>query len=328
MLSKPACLPRSVGPRSDGAPGFPVKGAFDGIDLRLLRCLDALLAERSVSRAAQRLNISQPAMSIALGRLRRLFGDPLFLRGHGEMVPTSRALSLTAPLHAVLEGLGSLASAAAPFDPRTSRSPFTITAPGYISFVLLPRLMRHLERHAPGVYVEVRAPNREHAGEWLESGEVDFRMGWIREPPEALRFKTLYRDSFVCIARKDHPAIPRKLTAELFCSLPHVRSLVHRSSDSGQVIDQAVAALHRRLHIALLVQEVLTVPYVVASSNLIAAIPARLARAFAGQLPLRAHPLPLRLPEQTIALYWHERTHRDPAHEWLRDVIGRIAKTV
>lgn len=305
-----------------------MKLALEGLDLRMLRCLDALLAERSVSRAAQRLNISQPAMSIALGRLRRLFGDPLFLRGHGEMVPTSRALALSAPLRAVLEGLESLASATAPFDPRTSRSQFTITAPGYISFELLPKLVRHLERHAPGIHVDVRAADRERATEWLESGEVDFRLGWIREPPEALRFKTLYRDSFVCLARKDHPAIPRKLTADLFCTLPHVRSMVHRRSDSGQVIDQAVAALHQRLHIALLVQDVLTVPYIVASSNLIAAIPARIARAFAAQLPLRVHPLPLRLPEQTIALYWHERMHRDPAHEWFRSVIGGIAKSL
>jgi DNA-binding transcriptional LysR family regulator len=305
-----------------------MKSGLDSIDLRLLRCFDALMAERNVSRAAQRVNLSQPAMSVALGRLRALFGDPLFLRGHGEMVPTSRALTLAEPVRGVLEGLGRLASTSAPFDPATVRMQFTLTAPGYIAYVILPRLMRYLEKNAPGVSVEARAANRERATEWLENGEVDFRIGWIREPPRELRFKTLYGDGFVCLARREHPGIPRRLTAELFCSLPHVRPMVHRQSDSGRVIDQAVELLGRRLNIALLVQEVLTVPYVVASSNLIAAVPARLARGFTGQLPIRSHPLPLRLPEQSIALYWHERTHRDPAHEWFRDVIGRIAKTL
>ena len=109
----------------------------------------------------------------------------------------------------------------------------------------------------------------------LESGEVDFRIGWIREPPQDLRFKMLYRDSFVCLARKHHPAIPRKLTTETFCSLPHVRAMVDPKSDSGPVIDQAVRDLGKHLHIALLVHEILTVPHIVAHSNIIAAVPAR-----------------------------------------------------
>lgn len=305
-----------------------MKDDIASIDLRLLRCFDALMTERNVSRAAQLVNTSQPAMSVALGKLRTLFGDPLFVRGRGEMVPTSRALVLNDVVRSVLVGLGNLSAVAAPFDPRTSRARFTMTAPGYIGYVLLPRLARYLEKNAPGVYVEARAANRERATEWLENGEVDFRLGWIRVPPSELRFKTLYKDCFVCLARKDHPDIPRKLTFDLFCSLQHVRTMLHPRSDSGGVIDRAVGALGKHLNIALLVQEGLTVPHIVASSNLIAAVPARLARGFVGQLPIRAHPLPLRLPDQNIALYWHERTHRNPAHEWFRDLIGKITKTL
>ena len=305
-----------------------MENGVETIDLRLLRCFDALMADRSVSRAAQRMNISQPAMSVALGRLRRAFGDPLFLRGHGEMVPTSRALALEDTVRGVLDGMGKLTSAAAPFDARTASLQLTLTAPGYIGHVLLPRLMRQLEKSAPGMRIEVRAANRERATEWLESGEIDFRLGWIREPPSGLRIKTLYRDRLVCIAAKNHPQISRKLTGELFCALPHVRTMVHRQSDSGQVIDQAVEALGKRLNITLLVQEVLTVPYIVASSSSIAAIPARLARTFAAQLPIRVYPLPLDVPEQNIALYWHERTHRSAPHEWFRDLIGKVAKGV
>ena len=303
-----------------------MENGVETIDLRLLRCFDALMADRSVSRAAQRMNISQPAMSVALARLRRAFGDPLFLRGHGEMVPTSRALALEETVRSVLDGMGKLASAAAPFDARTATLQFTLTAPGYIGHVLLPRLMRQLEKNAPAVRIEVRAANRERATEWLESGEIDFRLGWIHEPPTGLRFKTLYRDRLVCIAARQHPQIPRKLTWELFCALPHVRTMVHRQSDSGQVIDQAVEALGKRLNIALLVQEVFMVPYIVASSKLIAAIPARLARTFAAQLPIRIYPLPVDVPEQSIALYWHERTHRSAAHEWFRNLLGRTSR--
>jgi DNA-binding transcriptional LysR family regulator len=122
-------------------------------------------------------------MSIALGRLRTLFGDPLLLRGHGEMLPTTRGLALIGAVRTMVEGLDTLTSSPTPFDPMTSRNQFTLTAPGYIGHVLLPRLMRQLERSAPGVYVEVRASNRERASEWLEKGEVDFRIGWIRELP-------------------------------------------------------------------------------------------------------------------------------------------------
>jgi len=305
-----------------------LKDDITNIDLRLLRCFDALMTERNVSRAAQLVSTSQPAMSVALGKLRALFNDPLFIRGRGEMVPTSRALILNDLIRGVLDGLGNLSSVAAPFDPRTSRSKFTMTAPGYIGYVLLPRLTMYLEKNAPGIYVEARAANRERATEWLENGEVDFRLGWIRVPPAELRFKTLYKDRFVCLARKDHPDIEKKLTLEHFCSLQHVRTMVHPRSDSGGVIDRALGALGKHLQIAMLVQEGLTVPHIVANSNLIAAVPARLARGFVDQLPIRAHPLPFRLPEQNIALYWHERTHRNPAHEWFRNLIGKIAKTL
>jgi DNA-binding transcriptional LysR family regulator len=178
------------------------------------------------------------------------------------------------------------------------------------------------------VQLDVRASNRERATEWLEKGEIDFRIGWIRQPPAEHRFKTLYRDHFVCLARKNHPAIRGRMTIDQFCTLPHVRSMVHQRSDSGEVIDHAVGALGRRLDIPLLVQDIFTVPHIVASSGLIAAVPARFARAVAANMPVRVHRLPLDIPEQSIALYWHERTHRDAAHEWFRDLLGRLTRAL
>lgn len=292
------------------------------LDVRLLHWFDILISERSVSRSAQRLNISQPAMSLALRRLRRMFRDPLFVRAHNEMVPTPRALELVVPIRRILEELATLVEGAASFDPQTANGQFTITVPSYISFLLLPRLIRRIEKKAPGISLDIRSSNREHAIEWLEKGEIDFRIGWIKEPPDTLRFKTLYRDHFVCLARKDHPEVGRKLTLEQLCAVPHVRAMVHKNSDSGRLIDQTLDALGMRIRIALLVQDSLIVPYVVANSNLIAVVPARLAQGISRQLLIRVLPVPIKLPEQNIALYWHERTHRDAAHEWMRAQIG------
>jgi DNA-binding transcriptional LysR family regulator len=298
------------------------------LDVRLLHWFDILMSERSVSRAAQRLNVSQPAMSLVLRRLRRIFQDPLFVRAHNEMVPTPRALELVVPIRRILEELGALVEGDASFDPQTSSGQFTITAPGYISFLLLPRLIRRMEKKAPGISFEIRAANRERAIEWLEKGEIDFRIGWIKEPHDTLRFKTLYRDQFVCLARKGHPEVGRKLTLERLCAIPHVRAMVHKDSDSGKLIDQALEAHGMRIKIALLVQDSLIVPYVVANSNLIAVLPARLAQGIARQLPIRIWPVPIKLPEQSIALYWHERTHKDAAHEWMRTQISDVCRGI
>lgn len=299
----------------------------DRIDIRLLRCFDALMADRSVSHAARRLNISQPSMSVALGKLRTILGDPLLVRGSGEMVPTSRALMLLETVRSVLDGVDTLGAGALTFDPRSARIQFTLTAPAYIGYALLPRLIRELERCAPNVRVEVRAANRERATEWLARGEIDFRLGWIRDPPPGLRFKTLYKERLVCLSRRNHPAIAGRLTCEHFCTLPHIRTMVDRLSESGQVIDDLVEeACGKRLKVALVAQEALIVPYVVATSDHIAVLPERLARAFAGHLPIRIYTIPLPVPDQEIGLYWHERTHRNPAHAWFRGLLAKIKK--
>lgn len=280
--------------------------------------------ERSVSRAAQRTNLSQPAMSIALRKLRQVFGDPLLVRSRNEMVPTPRAISLSGAVRRVLEDLNTLSATSLPFNPRSSSVQFTFTIPAYISYVLMPELMKRLEKVAPRVMVVTRAPNRERAVEWLEKGEIDFRIGWIREPPPILRSKTLYKDQFVCLARKGHPQIKDRLTLEQFCSTDHVS--VDRRSDSGHAIYQAVKAVGPAFRIKLLVQDMLIVPYIVANSNLIAIVPGRLGGQFVKQLPVRLFPVPLKLPELDIALYWHQRTHRDPANEWMRNMISEVAR--
>jgi DNA-binding transcriptional LysR family regulator len=301
---------------------------IEELDLRLLRSFETLMSERSVSRAAQRLNLSQPAMSVTLARLRALFGDPLLVRAHGVMVPTPKALALVEALRDVLNRVRALSDVATSFDPRTSRARFRIAAPGYAVYVVAPRLPSAVERLAPSVQVEIRMSNRERAVEWLEKGELDFQIGWLRDPPQGLRFKTLYRDRLVCLARKNHPGIKGKLTLERLCALPHVRAMIHHRSASARVVDEALNAIGRKLRITMVVQDFLVLPHAVAASNHLAIAPARFARWYTQRLPIRAYPLPLRVPEQNIALYWHERSHRSAPHEWFRDVLGSVAKAV
>lgn len=293
------------------------------IEIHLLRCFHALMDERSVSRAAQRMNVSQPAMSVALRRLRQLFRDQLLVRARNEMVPTPRAIALWSVVRGVLAELEKLSASSVPFDAASISAQFTFTIPAYISYVLLPDLMQRLEKAAPGVAVVTRAPNRERAVEWLEKGEIDFRIGWIREPPPILRSRILYKDRFVCLARRGHRAIRKQLTAEELCSIDHVT--VDRKSDSGYAIHQAIKAVGLNVRVKLLVQDMLIVPYIVASSNLIAIVPGRLAWQFVKQLPLELFPVPLALPELEIALYWHQRTHHDAASEWMRTMIAEVA---
>lgn len=293
------------------------------IDIHLLRCYDVLMDERSVSRAAQRTNLSQPAMSIALRRLRQFFGDQLLVRSHNKMVPTPRALSLWDAVRKVLEDLNKLSTNSLTFDPTSSSAQFTFTIPAYISYVLLPELMKRLEKTAPNIVIVTRAPNRERAAEWLEKGEIDFRIGWIRESQPTLRSKSLYKDQFVCLAREGHPRIKGRLTLGQFYSIGHVS--VDRNSDSGRAIYQAVNPVGPKFRIKLLVQDMLIVPYIVANSNLIAIVPRRLASQFVKQLSVRLFPVPLKLPELEIALYWHQRTHLELASEWMRNTISDVA---
>jgi DNA-binding transcriptional LysR family regulator len=298
------------------------------LDVHLLRCIDALMAERSVSRSAERLNLSQPAMSHALARLRRLFDDPLLVRAQSEMVPTRRALELREPVRRILAEIDGVVARTAVFSAETSRMKFVLTAPEYVEYVVAPKLLRRLQSEAPGIDIEIRTPHAERSLEWLEQGEIDFRMAWLRDPPLTLHSKLLFRDQFVCLVRKGHPQIRGRLSLEQYFSLPHVRSRFVRNSTSGRVIDEVVASYGKKLRIALLMQNFLTVFYTVAHSDLIATVPARLAKGLAEELPLQILEPPLNVPDMRIGVYWHERTHKEASHRWFRQILAEVAKTL
>jgi DNA-binding transcriptional LysR family regulator len=295
-------------------------------DMRLLQCFETLMTERSVTRAAERMAMSQPAMSHALARLRRMFDDPLLLKGHGQMTATNRAIEIEAQVSEMLAAAQRLTRKPAAFVPATARIKFAIMTPEFVEYLLAPRLIQRLQQVAPGIDIEFRTSDPRPSLDWLERGEIDFRLGWWPEPPQTLRFKLLFRDPLVCLARKGHPQIHGGITTEQYLQTPHVRIQQPRTRVSAHVIDQAVHLLRRKLRIALQVQNALALSSAVADSNLIATVPKRLALALADKFPLQVLPLPLNVPDVRIAVYWHERTHRQAAHRWFRQVLTDCVK--
>lgn len=298
------------------------------LDMRLLRCFEALMAERSVSRAAERMELSQPAMSHALGRLRRIFGDPLLLKGHGQMTPTSRAVEIEGQVRELLAAAEHLTRRPQAFVPATARAAFAIMTPEFVEYLLAPRLMQRLQQQAAGIDLAFRTSEPARALDWLERGEIDFRLGWWPEPPKTLRFRLLFRDPLVCLARKGHPQVRGNISTEQYLQLPHIRIQRPRTGVSTHVIDQAVHQQRRRLRIALRVQNALALAAAVAESHLLATVPARLGQALAGKFPLQVLDLPLDVPDVRIALYWHERSHGLAAHRWFRQLLTDTAKAL
>ncbi len=292
------------------------------IDLNLLVALDALLAERSVSRAAVRLHLSQPAASALLARLRELFGDPLLLRSARGMLPTPRALELLAPVKRVLNEIDAIVQPRAAFDAASAEYSFTLSASDYVEYALLPKLVDYLERKAPGVRLEVSPLDLPLVAKQMESGDVDLCITALQNASPGLHTRPLYAERIVSVVRRDHPGVGAQLTLEQFCSLEHIRVSVPGSGFSTQ-IDAALAAMGRERHVRLAVPHFLLVPEIVARSDMISALPERLARGYAETL--RIFEPPLAIEGYTVGEIWHERNQRDPAQQWLRDVLLELA---
>jgi DNA-binding transcriptional LysR family regulator len=293
------------------------------VDLNLLVALDALLAERSVSRAAVRLHLSQPAASALLARLRELFGDPLLLRSARGMLPTPRALELLGPIKQVLDEIEAIVQPRAAFDPASASLTFTLSASDYVEYALLPKLVDYLEHKAPGVRLEVRPLDLQLVAMQMESGEVDLCVTGLQNAVPGLHLRPLYAERLVSVVRRNHPGVGAHLTLDNFCSLEHIQVSVRGSGFSTR-IDAALAALGRKRHARLVVPHFLLVPEIVARSDMISSLPERLARGYAKQL--RILEPPVELQKFTVGEMWHERNERDSAQQCLRDVLVVLAQ--
>jgi len=290
-----------------------------GVDLNLLLVLDALLQEGNVTRAGRRLGLSQSATSHALARLRRLLDDPILVRTPQGMAPTPRAAALAAPVRGALEQLERSLHPPRPFDPRRSSRSFTLALEDAGQVGLLPLLAERLEREAPGVNLHVHPAGTASAAQGLAAGSIDLALTVSPRPREGFHAKAVFSTPYVCVVRKDHPEVGRRLSLDRFTRLGHV--VFGGAGSIDPEIDRALRARSRTRRATLEVPSLLPIPWLVARSDLVATVPALLLGLDRERLPLARHRPPLPLDPTSGSLVWHERTHHDSAHAWLREVV-------
>jgi DNA-binding transcriptional LysR family regulator len=299
-------------------------------DLNLLIALDALLREKNVTRAAERVFVSQPAMSAALHKLREYFNDPLLVRVGREMELTPRGSSLLEPVREALLRIQLMLGTQPTFDPKTARRNFTVIMSEEAVPGVLPALLRTLSLEAPelDLHIEMISPSSLSR---LEYGEADLclclenlQMFDLRTYPESIRSMPLRAVNWVCAVCSDHPTVKDSLTLEQYTSLQHLLGRPGGFTGSADQLVHTLLDIDLKVHMTL--PSLLQLPLALPGSTLAATLPERVARLFASVLPIKILPLPFDVPRTQEVLLWHKRHESDPAHTWLRELIVRLAK--
>lgn len=292
------------------------------VDLNLLVALDALLRERSVTRAAAQVGLSQPAMSRALARLRDLFDDPILVRSGHSMVPTPRALAAVAPLGSTLEAIRRTLDPAGDFDPSTAQRAFVLSAQDTTQAVVLPRLLERIGQAAPGVEVSTGPLRFNHeAFAQLASGERHLAIGRFQSPPDGIRRALLYHDRIVCLVRKGHPRVRGRLTMKRYLAESHLAAESFTPIERPFTVESLLSERGLTRRVACTVENLAMAPFVVARTDLICSAPGETIAPFAAGLGVRILAPPFEAPEFDLHLAWHERNDRDDGHAWLRETV-------
>lgn len=294
------------------------------LDLNLLYVLVALDERRSVSGAARKLHRSQPGVSVALGKLRSFFDDPLFVRSGNGMQPTPRASTLIESARAVLSRVGTEIVAEPAFDPHTSSKPVTLVLSDVGEIVLLPRLIKRLRESMPNAIVQsVTLPPTEVVMQ-LESGEVDLAIGYFPDLRKHNFYQqALYSDTFASLLRADHRIRADKLSIREYLQLEH--AVVRAESRTEEVIERHLARKRIRRRVVLATPHFASVPIIVAQSDLIATIPEPLARYFSSVAAgVRVVQLPFEPPRIAIKQFWHRKFQHDARNRWLRSLVVEL----
>jgi len=292
------------------------------VDLNLLVVLDALLAERHVSRAAVRLNMSQPAVSHALGRLRDLLGDPLLVRRDGGFVLTARALELAKPL---AEALAQVRAVLGPgrFDPAWESRTFRLAMSDYGAGVALPSLMRRLRADAPGIDMIVTQANREAMMAQVADGDIDLALGVFPRLPSQIRVTPLFEEHFVCLVDRRTLGADGQLSLEAYFARPHVLVAVRGETDTE--IEERAVSLGRKRRVALILPHWKVAPGLIAETDLVLTIAGRSLEDMVPDERLAIVASPLTMQPFSFVQIWHERRDGDPGHRWLREAVAAAA---
>lgn len=295
------------------------------IDLNLLVFLDALLESRSVTKAARQVGVSQPAMSNALGRLRRLLGDPLLVRTSQGMQPTERARALRRPIRSALSQVETAIAPQRTFDPASTERLFTLLITDYAASVLIPRVIGALEKEAPGITLNILNAQAD-AVEQVERGQADFMVNRLEHLPSNFHEMELWTDHLACLIRQDHPALDEDGTLSLEAYLEQSHILITRTGVGLGLMDETLAEQGMNRRISVLTRQYQLPRELVANSDLVATLPSRIARYQARHLRLAVLDPPIETPPLRIGIAWGAVEHYDLAHRWLRQRIIRVAR--
>jgi DNA-binding transcriptional LysR family regulator len=293
-------------------------------DLPLLISLDVLLEERNVTRAAKRLNLTQPALSAQLGRLRDLFDDPLLVpseSGRG-MAPTDKALALQSRLHQALLDLQGAVLSSGEFDPMVADRTFVVaTNDNIFTIVGIAVAQAILGQHAPHIRLCFVAPSEVNLSLRMERGEIDLYVGLAEQVPESLKSRHLLTDEFQMAQRRGHPRGTGDVSLEEYCRLDHV--MVSQEGRFHSSVDDSLLALGHQRSVAITVAGYNQLALVLADTDCVATMPSRFLRRYASGLDILK--LPFHFPSFDLAMAWHSRAHEDPAHQWLRQRFVQAA---
>jgi DNA-binding transcriptional LysR family regulator len=292
------------------------------LDLRHLRIFLAVHAARNVTRAAEAVGLSQSSVSVVLGQLREHYGDPLFVRTSEGMEPTPRAEQLVPLVRQATQLLEQSLVRDAEFKPAEISRSFRICMTDVGQMTLLPRLLARVLQLAPKVRIEVVNISHE-TGRQLEAGEADLAMGFTEHLGAGFYRQKLFDEGFACIAARHHPRIVDRMTLAQLQQEGHVRVML--SATAHSIVDKTLEHRHIRRTFAATVPSFLGLGQVVASSELVAVVPLRLATIFAAESRVKIVSTPLKLPSYAVNQYWHDRYHRDAGNVWLRAVAYEAA---
>lgn len=296
---------------------------YEQLDLNLLRVFDAVMTELNVTRAADRLHMTQPAVSNALKRLRHLLNDELFIKVPTGVRATPKAVQVWQPLREALIQIRQTLEPAE-FDAATATASFTIAMNDFTANLVLPKLVRVVEKTAPGIDLRTIPTTYINASMLLEQADIDLAIGVFPTPHARLRSHALLTSPFVCIMRKKHPLATKKLTLERYVQAKHL--LVTLTGETTGLIDPMLQELGLKRRIGLTVNQFAVAPRIVAESDFLAVLPTRIVQ-FSGFIDqLHTTALPLELMPSTLKMMWHERNQLDGGQQWLRSQLIEVCQ--
>ncbi|UVV74991.1 LysR substrate-binding domain-containing protein [Pantoea agglomerans] len=295
-------------------------------DLNLLPVLLVMMEERNVTRAAERLGITQPALSNALNRLRETLNDPLFIRERYGMRPTPKAEQLAQVVGAALSSIDKVILGQQDFDPLNATRLFTLAPNSYVEFIMMPAIVARLRSCAPGIRLRLTPFGNDVTETGVISGNTDMVLGRIVEPPDNLVVQHLMNEGLACVIRADHPLVGENLSAEQYEQLKHVNVLPPGRMRAG--LYQALEQRGLRRQVAVSVTHFLAVPEMIAVTDYCATLPRLICQHLSRDQRLRIVPAPVDLGTFPVEMGWHARYRDDPAHRWFRTLIAETAQSL